>query len=44
MTFAVEDVTSKHLAADSDADADAEELVDDSTTGREFETEVWERF
>ena len=41
MIFAFEDFNSKHLAADSDADA--EELVDDSTTGREFETEVWER-
>ena len=37
-----EDVNSKHLAADRDADA--EELVDDSTTGREFEIEAWERF
>ena len=32
------------LAADSVADADAEELVDDTRTGREFETEVLERF
>ena len=32
--------TQKKFAADSAADADAEGLVDDSTTDREFETEV----